>query len=130
MTTIKDVSKMTGLTTYSLRFYEKEGLLKVPRTPSGIRNYDQDSIDAANAIAHYRNVGMSLEDIRCVFKNYHNHCLSVEMLEKTKRDLDNQIAELEQTREYLIHKIGIHRHLADLDKQQKDNQTTEVTKNE
>lgn len=113
MTTIKEVSKLTGQSTYALRFYERQGLLKVPRTESGIRNFDQASIDAAQAIAHYRNVGMSLDDIRIIFKNYHDHDLSVRLLKETKDRLDIEIAGLQKTREYLVKKIALHRRIAD-----------------
>lgn len=113
MTSIKQVSEETGLTTYAIRYYEKEGLLNVPRKPNGIRDFDERSIHAADAIAHYRNAGMKLDDIRTVFENYHDHNLSTKLLKETLVDLDDKIASLEATREYLVHKIGVHQRLAD-----------------
>ncbi|ANZ60271.1 hypothetical protein AYR62_00600 [Secundilactobacillus paracollinoides] len=113
MTTIKEVAKLTGVSPYAIRFYEREGLLDVPRTKSGIRNFDDASVNAVIAIAHYRNVGMSLEGIRQIFANYDDHELSVKLLKDTKKRLDAQISALESTRDYLINKIALHQQIAD-----------------
>ena len=68
------------------------------------------------AIAHYRNVGMSLQDIKQIMKEFHNHQLSTQLLNNTLTKLDTQINELISTREYLVKKIQIHQHLAELQK--------------
>ncbi len=112
MTTIKEVSAITGLSAYAIRFYERKGLVQVPRNANGIRDFDQASITKIQAIAHYRNVGMSLEDIKVVFDNYENHELSVRLLKETKTKLDQEIASLENTRAYLINKIALHQRIA------------------
>lgn len=54
MTTIKEVSAITGLSAYAIRFYERKGLVQVPRNANGIRDFDQASITKIQAIAHYR----------------------------------------------------------------------------
>lgn len=120
MTTIKEVAKLTGVSPYAIRFYEREGLLNVPRTKSGIRNFDDASVNAVIAIAHYRNVGMSLEEIRQIFANYDDHELSVKLLKDTKKRLDDQISALESTRDYLINKIALHQQIADKERIDKD----------
>ena len=43
--TIKEASKLTGVSIDNLRYYERIGLIPpVPRTKSGIRDYDEISI--------------------------------------------------------------------------------------
>ena len=43
--TIKEASKKTGISIDNLRYYERIGLIpEVPRTESGIREYDEMSI--------------------------------------------------------------------------------------
>ena len=39
--TIRQISKMTGVSTDSLRFYEKLGILKPHRKDNGYRPYDE-----------------------------------------------------------------------------------------
>ena len=41
MVTIATVTGRTGISAYNLRFYEKEGLISVPRTKAGIRDFDE-----------------------------------------------------------------------------------------
>ncbi|MEQ9763831.1 MerR family transcriptional regulator [Streptococcus sp. ZJ151] len=117
MPTIKAISEMIGISAYAIRFYEKEGMVEIARNSRGIRQFDDASIGRLKAIAHYRRVGMSIEDIRRILGEYHNHALSIELLEKTQLELENQIAELQETHRYLMAKIEIHRRLAELEKQ-------------
>lgn len=114
MKTIKDIAEETGLSAYTIRFYEKEGLVTIPRNENGIRYFDEVALDTLRAIAHYRKVGMSLEDIRQVMREFHNHTLSTQLLKRTLSDLELQILELTATRDYLVEKIGIHSYLAKL----------------
>lgn len=117
MTTIKDVAADLGLSAHTIRFYEKEGMVSIPRNAHGIRVFDAPSIDRLKAIAHYRRVGMSLEDIRLVLAEFHNHILSTQLLEKTRLNLEKQIADLQETHTYLVNKIKIHSQLAALESQ-------------
>lgn len=105
---------MTGLSSYTIRFYEKEGLVSIPRDINGIRIFDEKSLDRLKAIAHYRNVGMSLDSIRQIMAEFSNHELSTKLLETTKKELDLKIAELQETQSYLEEKLKIHHYLAQL----------------
>ena len=60
--TIAEVSKKYDLTADTLRYYEKIGLLNnVPRTESGIRNYDKNSCRMIEFIKCMRGAGLSIE---------------------------------------------------------------------
>lgn len=62
--TIKEVSELTGISIDNLRYYERIGLIpKVPRTPSGIRNYDEISIRWIEFIKKFKKSGANLESI-------------------------------------------------------------------
>ncbi|MBL1227509.1 MerR family transcriptional regulator [Enterococcus sp. BWR-S5] len=113
MITIKEVSEKFGITTHTIRFYEKEKLVAIPRNERGIRDFDERSITRVKTILHYRNVGMSLEDIRRVLAHSNDHNFSLSVLAKTKEELDRKIMELEETRSYLDRKIAIHQELAE-----------------
>ena len=64
MYSIQDVSKKTGLSTHTLRYYEKEGLLAgVERTPGGFRQYSGADLESLGLICCLKNTGMSLQEI-------------------------------------------------------------------
>lgn len=117
MTTIKDISEQLGISAHTVRFYEKEGMLTIPRNEHGIRVFDEPCIDRLKTIVHYRRVGMSLEDIRAILAEFYNHQLSTELLEKTRHTLEKQIADLQETHHFLMQKINLHRHLAEMAEQ-------------
>ena len=64
MYSIQEVSSRTGLTTHTLRYYEKEGLLTgVERSPGGFRQYTDEDLEALGLICCLKNTGMSLQEI-------------------------------------------------------------------
>ena len=63
--TIKEASKLTGVSIDNLRYYERIGLIPpVPRTKSGIRDYDEISIRWIEFIKKFKKSGASIECIR------------------------------------------------------------------
>ncbi|MDF2871168.1 MAG: transcriptional regulator, MerR family [Anaerocolumna sp.] len=84
MYTIKQVSARTGLSIYTLRYYDKEGLLPlVKRTPSGIRKFSDDDIAWIGLICCLKNSGMSIEKI----KEFMNLCLKGEETVEPRKDI-------------------------------------------
>ena len=64
MYTIQDVSKKTGLSAHTLRYYEKEGLITgVERSQGGFRQYTDGHLEALGLICCLKNTGMSLQEI-------------------------------------------------------------------
>lgn len=64
MYTIQEVSKKTGLTAHTLRYYEKEGLISgVERSSGGIRQYSDEDMEALWLVCCLKNTGMSLKEI-------------------------------------------------------------------
>lgn len=84
MVTIATVAGRTGISAYNLRFYEKEGLISVPRTKAGIRDFDEATESRINAIRHYRCAGLSLAQIK-VFANTDKHEMIIGVLKARKR---------------------------------------------
>ncbi len=63
--TIKEVSEKTGLSINTLRYYERTGVMpKVPRNASGIRNYNDESLNWIDIIICFKRSGVGLESIR------------------------------------------------------------------
>jgi DNA-binding transcriptional MerR regulator len=63
---IGEVSERTGLSTHTLRFYEKEGLFvgAVHRNMAGRRMFSEQEIGWLNVCSKLRSTGMPLSDIR------------------------------------------------------------------
>ncbi|NHD18853.1 MULTISPECIES: MerR family transcriptional regulator [unclassified Actinopolyspora] len=63
---IGEVAERTGLSVYTLRFYERRGLLLSPvhRTSGGRRRYHQEDVDWLRICTRLRSSGMSLERLR------------------------------------------------------------------
>lgn len=61
---IKEVSEKTGISIDNLRYYERIGLIpEVPRTSSGIRDYDEVSLFWIDFAMRFKKAGVSLEAI-------------------------------------------------------------------
>lgn len=62
--TIREFAAKTNMSTDTLRYYERIGLLPpVPRNAAGIRNYDEYFVNFINFIKKLKASGMSLEHI-------------------------------------------------------------------
>lgn len=56
----------TGLTVKALRIYERQGLIKPPRSPNGWRRYGPTELERLNSIVILKGLGLSLSQIRSV----------------------------------------------------------------
>ena len=62
---IGEVAKRTGVGIETIRFYEREKLLKEPeRRPSGYRQYDESTIKRLEYISRAKELGFTLAEIR------------------------------------------------------------------
>jgi len=61
---IGELAKKSGLSAHTLRFYEKQGLLKVKsRSESNYRIYDDEDLNTAKFIKRSRDMGFSLDEV-------------------------------------------------------------------
>jgi DNA-binding transcriptional MerR regulator len=98
MLTIGDLSKITGLTVKTLRFYHEKGLLP-PRCvdeQTGYRYYDRSKVERARAITHLRNLDLSLEEIGEILRDAHDDADLRDVMIRQKGVLE---AKIEQYRE-------------------------------
>ncbi len=69
---IKDVSEISGLSIFTLRFYDKEGLLPfVARNSSGTRVFTESDVNLIRMICCLKHTGMQIKDI----KKYVDYCM-------------------------------------------------------
>lgn len=64
-----EFSKLSLTTVKALRFYEKEGLLPPASVDewTGYRFYETSQLETAAKIKSYRQLGLSIEEIRSIF---------------------------------------------------------------
>ncbi len=60
---IGDVSRVLGMTTSALHFYEKEGIIDTPKEESGRRYYQEADINRLISAKKYRAMGVPVRDI-------------------------------------------------------------------
>jgi len=62
---ISEISKKTGLSAYTLRFYDQKGLLPfVARDENGRRHFKDEDLAFLSIITCLKNTGMQLNDIK------------------------------------------------------------------
>jgi len=62
--TIQEVAEQTGISAYTIRFYEKAGVLPhIKRLPNGIRQFTEADVAFLRFLMQLKQTGMSLEDI-------------------------------------------------------------------
>ena len=101
MYSIQDVSKKTGLTAHTLRYYEKEGLISgVERSQGGFRQYTDEDLERLGLICCLKNTGMSIQEIARFVQLTHegDHTLAerVELLREHRENVIARIAELQK----------------------------------
>lgn len=103
--TIREIAAKTNMSTDTLRYYERIGLLPpVPRNAAGIRNYDEYFVNFINFIKKLKASGMSLEHII-------DYIRLAEMGDATIQERKKLLAE---ARETLLDKINSLQSVAEL----------------
>ncbi|MGM9972226.1 MAG: MerR family transcriptional regulator [Anaeroplasmataceae bacterium] len=67
---INEVTKQFNISEYTLRYYEKEGLISNVKRINGIRDYTDKDINRINFIVCMRNAGVSIEALKEYIKLY------------------------------------------------------------
>ena len=111
---IQELAKKTSLTVYTIRFYEKEGLLNslhVRREENNYRNYSDEAIERLNLVKKFQGVGCSLAELKEFFKNHDANtltnqqaidwiCQKISEIERKKDEYDQMLVTLNRMLEY------------------------------
>jgi MerR family transcriptional regulator, copper efflux regulator len=93
---INEVSKKTGLSISTIRFYEKQNLIPekfVSRDSNNYRNYSEDIIEYLLMIKTVHSVGFSLTEIKDIQKNNTDLVSAdtkIKLLQKKIEDVEKQ----------------------------------------
>lgn len=94
---IAETAEFTGLSAHTLRYYERIGLLDVPRDPNGIRVFDVASLRRVVFLARMRASGMPITQLR----RY------VELVDAdTLESLPERLAIMREHREALLRRLA------------------------
>ena len=103
-------AKKMELTTYTIRYYDREGMLPhVARTKAGNRIFTQDDIEMLSVICCLKNTGMPIKEIKqfIAWQDEGNHTLHDrnDMLHRHKEDVLKQIADLKKNLQLINRKL-------------------------
>lgn len=94
--TIKEMEQITGLERSTIRFYEKENLIRPTRNASnGYREYSEADIDTIKKVAYLRTLGISIEDIR---KLSNKEADLYDVIKLQSQTLSQQLSELKNAK--------------------------------
>jgi len=112
---IAEAARLTGVSTHTLRYYERAGLVVAPvdRTQGGWRRYHRLDIEWIVVCTRLRATGMPIKDIRryaeLVSAGHGNEPDRLALLERHRAAVIAKLAELQHNLELIDHKIGVYR---------------------
>lgn len=111
--TIGEVSKKLDISIDTLRYYEKIGLIgPVPKTKSGIRDYDDISIRQIEFIKCMRSANLPIEELIKYMNLFKEGDKTLkerkQILVNQRENVIKQIEELKKVKERLDHKLELY----------------------
>ncbi len=101
---INELSKKTGLTAHTIRFYEKSGLIQGKRKADVKSNnyfhYDDETVERLELIGYAKAVGFTLSEIGQLidawYNNQFNMANKIAILDEKLTSIDQKIKQLEE----------------------------------
>ena len=111
---INELSKKTGLSIHTLRYYENYGLFKgtvdEKVKTNNYKHYDESLIEKIELIKEAKEIGFTLSEIKGLLDSWFNKQLSVEkkveILKEKIKKIDGRIQQLKQVRKFLVDGIN------------------------
>lgn len=108
--TIAEVAERTGVTAHTLRYYERIGLVDVPRDDGGRRRYTETELNRVVFITRLRLTAMPIRHIQTYFRLVDagpgNEAQRLALLEAHRDQVKVRIAELEDALAVVDYKIS------------------------
>ncbi|MDF9716779.1 MerR family transcriptional regulator [Nocardioides sp. ChNu-153] len=111
---IAEAAALSGLTTHTLRYYERDGLMLVPvgRASTGHRRYGPEDLRWIEMVTRLRSTGMPVREVRryadLVRAGDGNEAERLELLRTHRRAVLRQLAETTEHLGAIDRKIGIY----------------------
>jgi MerR family transcriptional regulator, copper efflux regulator len=106
---IHELSKRTGLTAHTIRFYEKSGLIKGKRDENVKTNkyfhYDEETVEKLELVRDAKSVGFTISEISQLLDAWYSNKMSivdkVAVLDEKLGSIDQRISQLLEMKEML-----------------------------
>ncbi len=98
---IGDAAAALGIAAHVLRYWESVELLTPPRSPSGHRTYDEQTLNQARLIRTLQRTGLSLDQIRILALSAHDD--RVTLIKDKRAEIRENAALLRATDRFLEH---------------------------
>lgn len=104
---IGELAKRSGCQVVTIRYYEKEGLIRPPeRSEGNYRLYDSDDVERLHFIRHCRMLDISLAEIKALLAFEEHPTVKCDwinqLVEQRIASVDRQIASLQHLRHHLV----------------------------
>ncbi|MBA4197601.1 MAG: MerR family transcriptional regulator [Chitinophaga sp.] len=106
---ISELSKQTGITAHTIRFYEKSGLIKGKRDEKVKTNnyfhYDEDTVEKLVLIRDAKSVGFTINEISQLIEAWYNNKMTVAeklaVLNEKLLSIDERIKQLKEMKKMI-----------------------------
>ncbi|AIQ57264.1 MerR family transcriptional regulator [Paenibacillus borealis] len=110
--TIRDIVERTGITAYTLRYYEKEGVLPtVERDANGVRQFNDHYIECVETVQALRSTGLPLSEIKQYVELYKRGAPTLHlrklMLFTQKSKVEEQLTRMLKMLEKINYKLAL-----------------------
>ena len=114
---IAEAAERTGVTAHTLRYYERIGLLEVPRDPVGRRLYTEAELARVVFITRLRLTAMPIRDVQAYFRLVDagpgNEGERLALLERHRSEVKDRLVELQAALDVIDFKIATYGGMCD-----------------
>lgn len=106
---ISELSKRTGITTHTIRFYEKSGLIAGKRDPSIKSNkyfhYDEETVEKLELVRDAKSIGFTISEISQLMDAWYNNKMTISdklaVLDEKLLSIDDKIKQLKEMKKMI-----------------------------
>jgi DNA-binding transcriptional MerR regulator len=107
---INELSKKTGLSTHTIRFYEKSGLIEGRQDPTIKSNnyfhYDEVTLEKLEFISDAKSVGFTIKEIGQILDAWYNNKFTktqkLEILDEKLSSLEQKLNEIKEMKKQIL----------------------------
>ncbi|KOY84413.1 MerR family transcriptional regulator [bacterium 336/3] len=106
---INELSKRTGITVHTIRFYEKSGLIKGKRNENVKSNnyfhYDEETVEKLELIRDAKSIGFTISEIAQLVDAWYNNKMTISeklaVLDEKLLSINEKIKQLKEMKEII-----------------------------
>lgn len=106
---INELSKRTGITAHTIRFYEKSGLIKGKRDESIKSNnyfhYDEETVEKLELVRDAKSIGFTISEIAQLMDAWYNNKMTISekltVLDEKLLSIDDRIKQLKDMKKMI-----------------------------